>query len=72
MFLARRTPAAGEEGSVATMWQFAQGGVDKVKNGDGDKKSEELEVAARRELWEETGVKSATLLSELPMWLCCA
>jgi putative (di)nucleoside polyphosphate hydrolase len=41
-------------------WQFPQGGVD-----DG----EELETAARRELREETGVASVTLLGRTQDWL---
>jgi len=41
-------------------WQFPQGGVD-----DG----EDLETAARRELAEETGVRTIALLSRTPDWL---
>lgn len=41
-------------------WQLPQGGVD-----DG----EDLETAARRELYEETGVRSATLLGRTDDWL---
>jgi putative (di)nucleoside polyphosphate hydrolase len=43
-----------------TGWQFPQGGVDS---------GEELEAAARRELAEETGVRSITLLSRTPDWV---
>lgn len=42
-------------------WQFPQGGVD-----DG----EDLEAAARRELFEETGLRSVTLLGRTEDWLC--
>jgi putative (di)nucleoside polyphosphate hydrolase len=41
-------------------WQFPQGGVDA---GEG------LEPAARRELAEETGVRSVSLLAQTPDWL---
>jgi len=49
---------AGAEGSWN--WQFPQGGVD-----DG----EDLEAAARRELFEETGVTSAELIARTEEWL---
>ena len=41
-------------------WQFPQGGVDS---------GEDLEAAARRELAEETGVRSVSPLSRTPDWL---
>jgi putative (di)nucleoside polyphosphate hydrolase len=41
-------------------WQFPQGGVDA---------GEDLEVAARRELAEETGIRSVSLLARTPDWL---
>lgn len=41
-------------------WQFPQGGVDE---------GEELEAAARRELQEETGITSVSLLARTPAWI---
>ena len=41
-------------------WQFPQGGVDA---------GEALEVAARRELQEETGITSISLLAQTPAWI---
>jgi putative (di)nucleoside polyphosphate hydrolase len=41
-------------------WQFPQGGVDA---------GEDLEIAARRELAEETGIRSVSLLARTPDWL---
>jgi putative (di)nucleoside polyphosphate hydrolase len=41
-------------------WQFPQGGVDE---------GEDWETAARRELWEETGARSAEKLGETEDWI---
>ncbi|MFK5980626.1 MAG: RNA pyrophosphohydrolase [Rhizobiaceae bacterium] len=41
-------------------WQLPQGGIDK---------GEKPLAAAKRELWEETGITSATLLAEAPNWI---
>src|SRR3954452_10899920 len=42
------------------LWQMPQGGIDK---------DEDPLPAARRELFEETGIESATLLAEAPRWI---
>jgi len=42
------------------LWQMPQGGIDK---------GEEPEKAARRELYEETGIKTISLLAEAPDWI---
>jgi len=49
---------AGTEGPHG--WQFPQGGVDE---------GEDFEAAARRELYEETGVRSVELLAATPGWI---
>lgn len=41
-------------------WQMPQGGIDK---------GESPVDAAKRELWEETGITNATLLGQTPDWL---
>lgn len=41
-------------------WQMPQGGIDK---------DEDPFDAAKRELWEETGITSASLLAEAPDWI---
>ncbi|MEM7397804.1 MAG: RNA pyrophosphohydrolase [Pseudomonadota bacterium] len=61
VFVGRR-PDRKEGGSEGhgTWWQMPQGGIDK---------GEEPEDAARRELWEETGVRKATFLARTEDWL---
>ena len=58
---ARRT---GDDGPEIILpgheWQMPQGGIDP---------GEEPETAARRELWEETGVRSAAMLAVAPDWV---
>ena len=58
----RRKPndeLSGPEGSGHD-WQMPQGGIDK---------GEEAEPAARRELYEETGMRSVSLLAETSGWI---
>jgi putative (di)nucleoside polyphosphate hydrolase len=57
----RRIVIAGDENDGATqLWQMPQGGIDK---------GEDAEPAARRELFEETGMQSVRLLAEAPDWI---
>ena len=55
----RRNKKQPEHVAPGYEWQMPQGGID-----DG----EEPLAAARRELWEETNVSSASLLAEAPDW----
>lgn len=57
----RRKVKAGDELEGASrLWQMPQGGIDK---------GEDAEPAARRELREETGIRSIELLDATPGWL---
>jgi putative (di)nucleoside polyphosphate hydrolase len=61
VWIGRRMVSPGEELSGSThLWQMPQGGIDK---------GEEAESAARRELWEETGIRSVSLLAAAPDWI---
>jgi putative (di)nucleoside polyphosphate hydrolase len=57
VFIGNRINRAGDGDDA---WQMPQGGIDP---------GEDLETAARRELHEETNVRSAVLLAEAPDWL---
>lgn len=50
----------GEMEGATQLWQMPQGGIDK---------GEEPVEAALRELYEETGMRSVSLLAEAPEWI---
>ena len=50
----------GEMEGAAHLWQMPQGGIDK---------GEEPLPAAKRELYEETGMESVELIAEAPGWI---
>ena len=56
----RIAETANHGAGAARLWQMPQGGIDK---------GEEAEQAARRELYEETGMQSIELLAEAPDWI---
>ena len=56
----RRLPNTETFGKDALRWQMPQGGIDK---------GEDPLVAAKRELWEETGVTHASVIGEIDEWL---
>jgi putative (di)nucleoside polyphosphate hydrolase len=56
----RRADALGDAEGRGTWWQMPQGGIDA---------GEDPAAAARRELFEETAMRSVTEIAELPRWL---
>jgi putative (di)nucleoside polyphosphate hydrolase len=50
----------GEMSGARQLWQMPQGGIDP---------GEDALVAARRELYEETGMRSVSLIAEAPDWI---
>ncbi len=60
IFIGHRKRKRGEEGLDKRSWQMPQGGIDE------DEKPVE---AARRELWEETNIRSTDMIAEHPDWL---
>ena len=59
-FVGRRADREGDPEGVGQWWQMPQGGVDE---------GETPEDAAPRELFEETGVRSATIVARAKDWL---
>lgn len=60
VFVGRRTERKGASEGEGQWWQMPQGGIDE---------GEVAEDAARRELWEETGVREAAFLAQTEDWL---
>jgi putative (di)nucleoside polyphosphate hydrolase len=60
VWVGRRADAPGEPEGPGAWWQMPQGGIDD---------NEAPKVAAFRELFEETGMRSAEVIAELPDWL---
>jgi putative (di)nucleoside polyphosphate hydrolase len=61
VFIGHRRRKRKGEALDALAWQMPQGGI--------DDREAPLE-AAKRELWEETNVRSVELIAEIPKWLC--
>lgn len=59
VWLGRRADAPTEAEGPGQWWQMPQGGIDE---------NEDPRAAAMRELHEETGIRSAAIIAELPDW----
>ena len=59
VWIGRRADAPGEAEGAGTWWQMPQGGIDE---------GEDHYRAALRELYEETSIKSVSLIREAPGW----
>lgn len=62
VWVGRHTPrwARARDANTEGFWQLPQGGIES---------REPSREAAFRELWEETGVRSASLIGDIPGWL---
>jgi putative (di)nucleoside polyphosphate hydrolase len=58
VWIGRRFEKQNDDG-IGKWWQMPQGGIDEGEN---------VQAAAMRELYEETGVTSAELITEAPGW----
>jgi putative (di)nucleoside polyphosphate hydrolase len=60
VWVGRRADSRGDAEGRGTWWQMPQGGIDE---------GEDAAAAARRELFEETAIRSVAPMAELPGWL---
>ncbi len=60
VFVGRRAMRKGASEGEGRWWQMPQGGVDE---------GEAPSAAAKRELWEETGIQSASFVAQTQDWL---